>query len=368
MLTAHTIERAPKALLHDHLDGGLRPATVVDLAAEFGYDRLPTTDVDELAAWFRRGADRKSLELYLETFDHTTGVMQERDAITRVAAECAEDLAADGVVYAEVRMAPELCTERGLTLDEVQESILAGYALGEARAAAAGHPIVVRSIVTAMRQAARSVEVAECAVRWRDAGVVGFDVAGPEKGYPPTRYLDAFDLIRRENFHITIHAGESFGLPSIWEALQFAGAERLGHGVRIVDDIEVHADGSVQLGRLAAFVRDRRVPLEMCPTSNVHTGAAASVSAHPIDLLRRLRYRVTVNTDNRLMSGVTLSSEFAALDEAFGIGLGEMEWLTINALKSAFTPFDERLRLINEVVKPGYAHLRAETSRVVVGG
>ncbi len=367
MLTADTIARAPKALLHDHLDGGLRPATVVDLAAEFGYDRLPTTDVEELAAWFRRGADRKSLELYLETFDHTTGVMQERDAITRVAAECAEDLAADGVAYAEVRMAPELCTERGLTLDEVQEAILAGYAIGEARAAAAGHPIVVRSIVTAMRQAARSVEVAECAVRWRDAGVVGFDVAGPEKGYPPTRYLDAFDLIRRENFHITIHAGESFGLPSIWEALQFAGAERLGHGVRIVDDIEVHADGSVQLGRLAAFVRDRRVPLEMCPTSNVHTGAAASVSAHPIDLLRRLRYRVTVNTDNRLMSGVTLSSEFAALDEAFGIGLGEMEWLTINALKSAFTPFDERLRLINEVVKPGYAHLRAEASRVVVG-
>jgi adenosine deaminase len=366
MLTADTIARAPKALLHDHLDGGLRPATVVDLAAEFGYDRLPTTDVDELAAWFRQGADRKSLELYLETFDHTTGVMQERDAITRVAAECAEDLAADGVVYAEVRMAPELCTERGLTLDEVQEAILAGYAIGEQRAAAAGHPIVVRSIVTAMRQAARSVEVAECAVRWRDAGVVGFDVAGPEKGYPPTRYLDAFDLIRRENFHITIHAGESFGLPSIWEALQFAGAERLGHGVRIVDDIEVHADGSVRLGRLAAFVRDRRVPLEMCPTSNVHTGAAASVSAHPIDLLRRLRYRVTVNTDNRLMSGVTLSSEFAALDEAFGIGLGEMEWLTINALKSAFTPFDERLRLINEVVKPGYAHLRAEASRVVV--
>jgi adenosine deaminase len=366
MLTADTIARAPKALLHDHLDGGLRPGTVVDLAAEFGYDRLPTTDVDELAAWFRRGADRKSLELYLETFDHTTGVMQERDAITRVAAECAEDLAADGVAYAEVRMAPELCTERGLTLDEVQESILAGYAIGEARAAAAGHPIVMRSIVTAMRQAARSVEVAECAVRWRDAGVVGFDVAGPEKGYPPTRYLDAFDLIRRENFHITIHAGESFGLPSIWEALQFAGAERLGHGVRIVDDIEVHPDGSVQLGRLAAFVRDRRVPLEMCPTSNVHTGAAASVSAHPIDLLRRLRYRVTVNTDNRLMSGVTLSSEFAALDEAFGIGLGEMEWLTINALKSAFTPFDERLRLINEVVKPGYAHLRAEASRVVV--
>ena len=365
VLTLETIRAAPKALLHDHLDGGLRPATIVDLAAEYGYDGLPTRDADELAAGIQRGADRKSLELYLETFAHTTGVMQERDAIIRVAAECAEDLAADGVVYAEVRMAPELCTERGLTLDEVQDAILEGYRLGSARAEAAGHPIVLRAIVTAMRQAARTVEVAECAVRWRDAGVVGFDVAGPEKGYPPTRYLDAFDVIRRDNFHITVHAGESFGLPSIWEALQFAGAERLGHGVRIVDDITVRDDGSVELGRLAAFVRDRRVPLEMCPTSNVHTGAVGSIAEHPIDLLRRLRFRVTVNTDNRLMSGVSMTSEFAALDAVFGIGLSEIEWLTINALKSAFAPFDERLRLINEVVKPGYAHLRAADTRVV---
>ena len=361
-----TIVRAPKALLHDHLDGGLRPATVIDLAAEYGYDALPTTDVAELSTWFRRGADRKSLELYLETFAHTFGVMQWPDAIARVAAECAEDLAADGVVYAEVRMAPELCTEQGLTLDEAVEAILEGFRIGTERATAAGHPIVMKLLVTAMRQAARSVEVAECAVRWRDAGVVGFDIAGPEAGYRPTRHLDAFDHVRRENFHITIHAGESFGLPSIWEALQFCGAERLGHGVRIVDDITVNPDGTYALGRLANFVRDRRVPLEMCPTSNVHTGAAASIAEHPIDLLRRLRFRVTLNTDNRLMSGVSLSSEFAALDAAFGIGLGEMEWLTINALKSAFAPFDERLRLINEVVKPGYAHLRAEEARVVV--
>ncbi len=366
-LPLSTIVAAPKAMLHDHLDGGLRPATMIDLAAEYGYAGLPSTDPTVLAAHIRQGADRKSLELYLETFAHTVGVMQERDAITRVAAECAEDLAVDGVVYAEIRMAPELCTERGLTLDEVQAAILDGYRLGEARAAATGHPIVVRSLVTAMRQAARSVEVAECAIRWRDDGVVGFDIAGPEAGYRPTRHLDAFDLVRRENFHITIHAGESFGLPSIWEALQFAGAERLGHGVRIVDDITVRDDGSVELGRLAAFVRDRRVPLEMCPTSNVHTGAVATVADHPIDLLRRLRFRVTVSTDNRLMSGVSLSSEFAALDQAFGLGLGEMEWLTINALKSAFAPFDERLRLINEVVKPGYARLRAEQSRVVAG-
>ena len=357
----------PKALLHDHLDGGLRPATIVDLAAEHGYGGLPTTDVAELETWFRRGADRKSLELYLETFTHTVAVLQWPDAITRVAAECAEDLALDGVVYAEVRMAPELCTEQGLTLDEAVASMLDGFRIGALRAAEAGRPIVMKLIVTAMRQAARSVEVAECAVRWRDAGVVGFDVAGPEKGYPPTRYLDAFETIRKANFHITIHAGESFGLPSIWEALQFAGAERLGHGVRIVDDITVRDDGSVELGRLAAFVRDRRVPLEMCPSSNVHTGATPSVSDHPIDLLRRLRFRVTVNTDNRLMSGVTLSSEFAALEAAFGIGRGEMEWLTLNAMKSAFAPFDERLRIINEVVKPGYARLRAEQARVVVG-
>jgi adenosine deaminase len=368
VLDHETIRRAPKALLHDHLDGGLRPATVIDLASEYGYDRLPTTDVDDLTAWFQRGADRKSLELYLETFTHTFGVMQWPDAIARVAAECAEDLAADGVVYAEVRMAPELCTEQGLTLDEAVEAMIEGFRVGTDRAAAAGHTIVMKLLVTAMRQAARSVEVAECAVRWRDAGAVGFDVAGPEKGFPPTRYLDAFDYVRRENFHITIHAGESFGLPSIWEALQFCGAERLGHGVRIVDDITVNDDGSVVLGRLAAFVRDRRVPLEMCPTSNVHTGAAASIAEHPFDLLRRLRFRVTVNTDNRLMSGVSVTSEFAALEAAFGLGLGEMEWLTINALKSAFAPFDERLRLINEVVKPGYAHLRAESLRVAVPG
>ncbi len=367
MLTIDTIRRAPKALLHDHLDGGLRPATVVDLAAEFGYRDLPTADTADLAIWFRRGADRKSLELYLETFAHTVGVMQERDALARVASECAEDLAADGVAYAEVRYAPELHVAHGLSLDDVVRAVQDGFREGERRASAAGRPITIRTLITAMRQFERSVETAELAVRWRDEGVVGFDVAGPEAGYRPTRYLDAFDHIRHENFHLTIHAGESFGLPSIHEALQWCGAERLGHGVRIVDDITVREDGSIELGPVATFVRDRRVPLEMCPTSNVHTGAVASIAEHPIDLLRRLRYRVTVNTDNRLMSNVSLSGEFAALDEAFGIGLGEMEWLTINAMKSAFAPFDERLRIINEVVKPGYAHLRASQTRVVAG-
>ena len=349
------IRRAPKVLLHDHLDGGLRPQTVLDLATESGYTGLPTTDPDELAAWFTRGADRKSLELYLEGFRHTVAVMQTRDAIERIAFECVEDLAADGVVYAEVRMAPELLTEGGLSLDEVTTAMLDGFHRG-----CEGRPITVGLIITAMRQAARSVEIAELAVRHRDAGVVGFDIAGPEAGYPPTRHLDAFHLIARENFHFTIHAGEGFGLPSIWEALQWCGAERLGHGVRIVDDITVRPDGRVAMGRLATFVRDRRIPLEMCPTSNVHTGAAPSIEEHPIDLLRRLRFRVTVNTDNRLMSGISMSSEMATLHRVFEIGLDDMEWLTLNAMKSAFWPFDGRLRIINEQIKPGYASLRAQ--------
>jgi adenosine deaminase len=360
VLTMKTIRRAPKALLHDHLDGGLRPATVIDLAREYGYRGLPTDDVDDLTAWFRRGADRKSLELYLETFQHTVGVMQHPAAIERVAAECAEDLAADGVVYAEVRFAPELSVQAGLTPDEVVRAVLEGYRVGMANAARAGHPIVVRALVTAMRQAAHSMEIADLALRWRDEGVVGFDIAGPEAGYRPTRHLDAFEHLRRENFHITIHAGESFGLPSIWEALQICGAERLGHGLRIIDDITFEPDGTARLGRLASFVRDTRVPLEMCPTSNVQTGGVGSFAEHPIELLRRLRFRVTVNTDNRLMSGVSATSEFQALDEAFGIDLAEMRWLTINAIKSSFIPFDERLVLIDEVVKPGYERLMAE--------
>ena len=359
MIERSVIHRAPKVLLHDHLDGGLRPSTVIELARECGYS-LPTENPEELARAFTAGADRKSLVLYLEGFAHTVGVMQSREALIRVAEECAEDLAADGVVYAEVRYAPELSTTGGLSLDEVVEAILEGFERGSS-----AHGTSLGLIITAMRQFARSVEIAELAIRHRDDGVVGFDVAGPEAGFPPTRYLDAFNLIHQANFHLTIHAGEAFGLPSIWEALQWCGAERLGHGVRIIDDITVGPDGGVALGRLANYVRDRRVPLEMCPTSNVHTAAAASIQDHPIDLLRRLRFRVTVNTDNRLMSGISLTDEFATLSSTFGFGLDEMQWLTLNAIKSAFAPFDERLRLINGVIKPGYAELFAESAQMV---
>ena len=351
------LTRAPKVLLHDHLDGGLRPQSVVELASEYGYTHLPTTDVGELASWFNRGAKRNDLVLYLETFAHTVAVMQTKDALTRVAAECAQDLAADGVVYAEVRMAPELCTEQGLTLDEVVKAMLDGFERG-----AAGSDLTIYLICSAMRTAARSLEIAELAVRWRDAGVVGFDIAGAEAGYPPTRHLDAFQYVQRENFHMTIHAGEAFGLPSIWEAIQFCGAERLGHGVRIVDDIEYDADGRAHLGLLAAFVRDRRIPLELCPTSNVGTGAVASVADHPIKALHDLRFRVTVNTDNRLMSDTSMTKEMTQLHDSMRWSLDDFEWVTINTVKSAFAPFPERLRIINGIVKPRYALLRAETA------
>nr|WP_239092584.1 adenosine deaminase [Actinoplanes abujensis] len=348
---------APKALLHDHLDGGLRPATIIELAERVGHE-LPATDPAALGEWFVAAADSGSLERYLETFAHTVAVMQTVEGLHRVAKECALDLAADGVVYAEVRYAPEQHLERGLSLDEVVEAVNAGFAEGAAEAAAQGTPIRVGVLLTAMRHAARSQEIAELSVRFRDAGVVGFDIAGAEAGFPPTRHLDAFEYLQRENFHFTIHAGEAFGLPSIWQAIQWCGADRLGHGVRLVDDITgTAAGGDVVLGRLAAYVRDKRIPLELCPSSNVQTGAASSIAEHPIGLLHDLRFRVTVNTDNRLMSGTSMSREMALLSEAFGWGWSDLQWLTINAMKSAFIPYDERLAIINDLIKPGYAKL-----------
>lgn len=365
-LTLESIRQAPKALLHDHLDGGLRPATVLELAEANGYDGLPTTDLEELTAYFRHAAhtafanadpDTKSLMRYLEPFTHTVGVMQTREALYRVALECVEDLAADNVVYAEVRFAPELHIDTGLSLDAVLEAVLAGFADGEKAAGGEGHPIVVRTLVTAMRTAARSLEIAELAIRFRDRGVVGFDIAGAEAGYPPTRHLDAFECMRENNGRFTIHAGEAFGLPSIHEAIAFCGADRLGHGVRIVDDIKVGEDGEAKLGRLAALLRDKRIPFEMCPSSNVQTGAVGSIDEHPFDLLARLRFRVTVNTDNRLISDTTMSQEMLRLVETFGYGWSDLQRFTINAMKSAFISFDERLSIIDDVIKPRFAVL-----------
>ena len=369
MLTDDTLRRVPKALLHDHLDGGLRPQTIIELAEAVGYQGLPVHEADALGAWFRGSADSGSLERYLETFGQTLAVMQTVEGLHRVASECVQDLAADGVVYAEVRYAPEQHLEDGLSLEEVVEAVNAGFRDGERIAAESGQRTRVTALLTAMRQAAMGTEIARLVVRYRDEGVTGFDIAGAEAGFPPTRHLDAFEYLRRENAHFTIHAGEAFGLPSIWEAIQWCGADRLGHGVRIVDDIRVaarpyaadvayaaEADPSeVVLGGLAAYVRDRRIPLEMCPSSNVQTGAAQSVALHPISLLKRLKFRVTVNTDNRLMSGTSMTREMSLLVNDAGWTLEDLRWATINAMKSAFIPFDERLTIIDDVVKPGFA-------------
>jgi adenosine deaminase len=342
-----TLRAAPKVLLHDHLDGGLRPATIVDLAAETGYDGLPTKDPDDLAAHIRRGADRRSLELYLETFAHTVGVLQTPEALARVAAECAEDLADDGVVAAEVRYAPELSTERGLTPDEVIRAVVEGFAVHADR-------IRIGLLVCAMRTADRSLEIAEAALRHRDAGVVGFDIAGAEAGFPPSDHAAAFALLRDAGLPFTIHAGESAGVESIADALR-QGASRIGHGVRIADEVDA-ATGA--LGPIAAEVHERGVPLELCPTSNVHTGAVASVAAHPIERLRRRGFAVTLNTDNRLMSGVTATSELQAVSEAFGWGLAEAAEVAETAAAHLFLPPEERHRLVERVIRPGYLALQ----------
>jgi adenosine deaminase len=350
------VRRAPKVLLHDHLDGGLRPETILEIAAEVGHP-LPAGSPDALAAWFVESCDSGSLPRYLETFDHTVAVMQRATDLRRVARECVEDLASDGVIYAEIRYAPEQHLQQGLSLQEVVDAVREGFEEGAESAAAAGTPIVARQLLTAMRHQARSMEIAQLTIANRERGVVGFDIAGAEAGYPPTRHLDAFEYLQRENAHFTIHAGEAFGTPSIWQAIQWCGADRLGHGVRIIDDITVDHAGRPQLGRLAAYVRDKRIPLEMCPTSNLQTGAAASIAEHPIGLLKELAFRVTINTDNRLMSGTSMSREMQRLVDAFGYSAAELRWFTVNAMKSAFLPFDERLDLINGVIKPAYAAL-----------
>ncbi|MCZ7457014.1 adenosine deaminase [Streptomyces sp. WMMC940] len=351
---ADWIRRAPKAVLHDHLDGGLRPATIIELAEGCGYGDLPTDDPDALGVWFRDAADSGSLERYLETFAHTCAVMQTRDALFRVAAECAEDLAADGVVYAEVRYAPEQHQARGLSLDEVVDAVNEGLREGERRA---GGRITVRALLTGMRHTRRSLEIAELTVAHRDRGVAGFDIAGGEIGNPPANHLPAFQHLKRHNCHFTIHAGEAVGAESIHEAVQVCGAERIGHGVRITDDIQVHDDGTATLGHLAAYVRDNRIALEVCPTSNLQTGAAKDYATHPIDLLRRLGFRVTLNTDNRLVSGTTMSREFQHMADAFGYGPEVFEHFTVAAVESAFLPLPERRRIIDEVIRPGYSAL-----------
>jgi adenosine deaminase len=352
-LTTENLRRAPKVLLHDHLDGGLRPQTVLELADEYGYTDLPARDADSLGRWFREAADSGSLVRYLETFAHTVAVLQQPEAVQRVARECALDLAADGVVHAEVRMAPELLTAKGTPIEAAVEAMLDGYAQGSREAAAAGTPITVGTLLCAMRQEDRWEEVAGLVVRYRDAGVVGFDLAGPEDGFPPDRIPAAIALLDRAGAHRTVHAGEAAGVESIRAALDGAHAERLGHGVRIAD--EVAADGG--LGPVARRVRDEQVTLEVAPSSNVQTGAYPSLAEHPVDRLHRLGFAVTLNTDNRLMGGVSVTSEFAAVAGAFGWSWDDVRTVTERALAAAFLDDGECARLLADVVGPGFADL-----------
>jgi len=344
----------PKVLLHEHLDGGLRPKTVIDLALDVGYSGLPTHEPSELGAWFHRGANRGSLPLYLEGFTHTCAVMQTRPALERVAFEFIEDMHEDGVVYAEVRFAPCFHRDRGLTDDAIVSAVLDGLRRGEEK-----YGVKWGLIICGMRHRTDSLEAAELAINFRYHGVVGFDLAGEEAGYPPKKHVEAFRAIQEANFSSTLHAGEGFGVASIWQALQVCGAHRLGHATRLSDDMSIVDGRIVKLGTLAQYVLDRRIPLEMCLSSNVHTGSVRSMAEHPFKLYYDRGFRVTLNTDDRLMSDTSMTKEFGVARDTWGLDLADFEKLTVNAIKSAFIPFDERLKLIYDVIKPGYRALRA---------
>jgi adenosine deaminase len=351
-LGAEELQAFPKVSLHDHLDGGLRPQTIIELAADAGHV-LPADNADDLGRWFAKSADSGSLVRYLETFDQTIAVLQTAPSLRRVAAEFVEDLAADGVIYGEARWAPGQHLSAGLTAPEAVEAVRDGLAEGVAACRTRGYDIEVRQLVTAMRQAEPTQDIAELALSYRHDGVAGFDIAGPENGYPPSRFLDSFQLLRRQSAYYTIHAGEAGGCEYIWEAVQVCGANRIGHGVAIVEDIQQDEAGGATLGDFAAYLLNEQIPLEMCPSSNVQTGTAASIAEHPIHRLDRLGFRVTVNPDNRLMSATTLTREFALLAEAFDYSLEDVRRLGINAAESVFAPYDVRKALVARIAAAG---------------
>jgi adenosine deaminase len=356
MVTKEMIKRIPKVELHDHLDGGVRPETIIELAKEYNV-KLPADNPKELASWFHRGADRKNLGLYLEGFGVTLSVMQRREALVRIARETMEDLASDNVVYAEIRFAPVLHLSEGLNLESIVEAVLEGLEEGKKKTG-----VCFGLILCAMRHQDISLETAELAVSFKEKGVVGFDIAGDEYGHPPKKHLDAFQYIRNKNFNITIHAGEAFGIESIWQALQICGAHRIGHATRLQEDMAVVGSRIEKFGSLAQFVRDKRIPLEMCLSSNIQTGAAPSLDEHPFGLYYRNNYRVCLCTDNRLMSNTTLSKEMELAAKHFNLTLRDLEKITINSMKSAFVNYDERIRIIYDVLKPRFAEIRKETN------
>jgi adenosine deaminase len=347
------LKTLPKVLLHEHLDGGLRPQTVIELADSVKYSELPARNPETLGQWFQQGANQGSLAKYLKGFAHTIAVMQTEDALERVAYEQVEDLSKDSVVYFETRFAPVFHTRKGLTHQQVVSAVLKGLARGR-------QDFGVHSglIICAMRNMNVSLEMAELAVDFRERGVVGFDLAGEEGGYPPKKHVEAFHYIQRENFNITVHAGEGFGKESIWQAIQYCGAHRIGHGTRLIDDIAVADGKAVKLGDLAQYVLDKRIPLEICLRSNVHTGATPSLEQHPFKILYQEQFRVTLNTDNRLMSNTTMTQEFEAASETFGLTLDDFEKISVNAMKSAFLPYRQRCDFIYKSLKPGYARIR----------
>ncbi len=357
MVTNGMIRKIPKVELHDHLDGGVRPSTIIELATEYGVE-LPADTPDELAEWFHRGANRKELSLYLEGFGLVLEVMQTREALERIAREAIEDLAQDNVVYVEIRFAPIQHLAKGLNLEAVVEAVLTGLEAGKQ---ATGVEYGV--ILCAMRHqnAEVSLEIAELAVAFRTRAVVGFDIAGDEFGHPPKRHLEAFQYIRNRNFNITIHAGEAFGPESIWQAIQICGAQRIGHGTRLIEDMVVYGTRIESMGSLSHYLRDKRIPFEMCLSSNIQTGAASSMDEHPFHVYYRNNFRVTICTDNRLMSNTTLGAEWMLAVKHFNLTLRDIEKLTINAMKSAFSHYDKRLRIIYDVLKPRFAKVREES-------
>ncbi len=347
-LTADEIRALPKVVLHDHLDGGVRPDTLIELAQEIGYE-LPFEEPRALQRYFLENSNSGDLVRYLEAFAHTSAVMQTATNITRVAREAVLDHARDGVIYAEIRYAPELHCAQGLIMQEVVDAVQEGLEEGVAAALEEGYTIRAAALLCAMRQADHSLEVAELALANWGTGCVGFDIAGPEVGFPPARHAPAFSLLRDELFPVTIHAGEADGVASLSQALGLGAARRIGHGARIHEDIADFGTEMPVFGHVAQYVLDQQIPLEICPTSNLHTGLAATMLDHPIHELRDLGFAVTINTDNRLMSGVSMASEFQDLVDA-GWSVADLFESTLAAAWGAFLPYDERADLADLVV------------------
>ncbi len=334
----------------------MRPQTIIELAKDRGIT-LPSYDKDELKEWFIQGCVKKSLSLYLETFRYTTLVMQDKEALFRVAREEILDLAKENVVYAEIRFAPMLHINMGLNLEEVVTTVLRGLEAGRKETG-----VEYGLILCAMRNESPTVslEIAELAIAFSDRGVVGFDLAGDECGHPAKKHIEAFNYIKSKNFNITIHAGEAFGLESIWQAIQICHADRIGHGTRLIEDMTIENGEIIKMGSLANYVEDKRIPLEMCLTSNVGTGAVQSYEDHPFPIFFKNHFRVFLCSDNRLMSNTNLTKEMTIAVEKYGLGLNDLEKITINAMKSAFIHHNDKLRLIYSVIKKQYADIRYE--------